>query len=125
MQKNEDLTHFLDQLFAPQGLLQKKLPAFEQRADQFAFAKTHLKLLQEGGKALVEAGTGIGKSLGYLAPALLFAFHRKEKVVVSTYTIALQEQLIKKRFPCCRSFWGSICRCDLSKGWAITSVFAS
>ncbi|MFK4997773.1 hypothetical protein ACI2OX_10890 [Bacillus sp. N9] len=43
--------------------------------------------------ALIEAGTGIGKSLGYLFPAIYFAMERKEPIIISTYTLQMQDQL--------------------------------
>ena len=46
--------------------------------------------------AVIEAGTGIGKSLAYLLPALYFSIKQKEPVVISTYTIQMQDQIIKK-----------------------------
>ena len=49
--------------------------------------------------ALVEAGAGIGKSLAYLASAIYWALHNREKTVISTHTISLQEQLITKDLP--------------------------
>ena len=48
---------------------------------------------------MIEAGTGVGKSLAYLVPAILYAIEKKKKAVVSTYTINLQEQLIYKDIP--------------------------
>ena len=55
--------------------------------------------LEEGEGLIVEAGTGVGKSFAYLVPAILAAKRRQEKVVVSTYTISLQEQLMEKDIP--------------------------
>ena len=57
------------------------------------------RTFNEGGTALIEAGTGIGKSLAYLIPALRWALDNSEKVVVSTNTINLQEQLLYKDIP--------------------------
>ena len=55
--------------------------------------------LQSREHLAVEAGTGVGKSLAYLIPAILFAVARKKKAVVSTHTINLQEQLTEKDLP--------------------------
>src|SRR5207249_10739755 len=64
--------------------------------------------LSDKGVAAVEAGTGTGKSLAYLVPALLRAVAAKERVVVSTNTINLQEQLIKKDIPMVLEAWKEI-----------------
>ncbi|MFK9175257.1 ATP-dependent DNA helicase, partial [Escherichia coli] len=53
----------------------------------------------EGGIGLLEAGTGVGKSLGYLVPALRWAAANGERTIVSTNTINLQEQLVRKDLP--------------------------
>lgn len=57
------------------------------------------RALESGGHLAVEAGTGVGKSLAYLVPAILFAVARKKKAVISTHTINLQEQLTQKDLP--------------------------
>ena len=48
---------------------------------------------------LIEAGTGVGKSIGYLLPAAYFSKQSGQKIIISTYTIQLQEQLIRKEVP--------------------------
>ncbi|MBS0607109.1 MAG: DEAD/DEAH box helicase, partial [Verrucomicrobia bacterium] len=58
-----------------------------------------LSAYEEDKIALIEAGTGIGKSLAYLVPAVYWALKHQEKSVISTHTIALQEQLIRKDIP--------------------------
>lgn len=75
---------------------------FEQRPQQSDMAKTVADALAEGGQWLIEAGTGVGKSLAYLVPAALHAIRNGKRVVVSTNTIALQEQLIGKDVPALR-----------------------
>ena len=55
--------------------------------------------LEEEQHLVVEAGTGVGKSLGYLVPSVLFALERHKKAIVSTHTINLQEQLLDKDIP--------------------------
>ena len=55
--------------------------------------------IERPGHLVVEAGTGVGKSFAYLVPAILAAVHDKKKVVISTHTIALQEQLLNKDIP--------------------------
>ena len=55
--------------------------------------------LSEQRHLVVEAGTGVGKSLAYLVPAVMWALEKKKKAVISTYTINLQEQLVYKDIP--------------------------
>jgi ATP-dependent DNA helicase DinG len=72
----------------------------------------------EGGVALLEAGTGVGKSLGYLVPALRWAAANGERTVVSTATITLQEQLVAKDLPFLqRALTDQPVRFALLKGW--------
>jgi ATP-dependent DNA helicase DinG len=63
------------------------------------------RALQNREHLAVEAGTGVGKSLAYLIPAILFAVAQKKKAVVSTHTINLQEQLTEKICRCSRRVW--------------------
>ena len=81
------------------GPLAKTLGTFERRAEQIEMAESVTRILNDGGRLVVEAGTGIGKSLAYLLPAALFAWRTGKRIVVSTNTIALQEQLIGKDIP--------------------------
>ncbi len=75
------------------------LPQFEERPQQQAALRAVLQALNEGHRLLLEAGTGIGKSLAYLVPAALQARANGSRVVVSTATINLQEQLTGKDIP--------------------------
>lgn len=72
---------------------------FEERPQQNDMAAIVKKALETEGRFLIEAGTGVGKSLAYLLPAALFAIKSGKHVVISTNTIALQEQLIHKDLP--------------------------
>lgn len=83
----------------PGGLLAGVLPAYEERPQQLEMARLVWKCLQEGHHGLVEAGTGVGKSLAYLFPAAIWALGRGEHVVITTHTINLQEQLLGKDIP--------------------------
>jgi ATP-dependent DNA helicase DinG len=74
-------------------------PRYEDRPSQRAMASRIARLYNTGGIGLLEAGTGVGKSLGYLVPALRWASRNKERTVVSTNTINLQEQLVGKDLP--------------------------
>jgi ATP-dependent DNA helicase DinG len=81
--------------FGPGGRLAASLPGFEPRAGQAALAQEVADALERGEHLLAEAGTGIGKSLAYLVPAL----DSGQRVVVATATKALQEQLLTKDVP--------------------------
>lgn len=81
------------------GLLSRNWKGFEPRAQQQDMMANVLDAYQEDRIALIEAGTGIGKSIAYLIPALLWAARRNERTVISTNTITLQEQLIHKDIP--------------------------
>ena len=90
---------FIDTVFSKNGLLSCFLKDFEERPAQTAMAREILSTYANNQIALIEAGTGIGKSLGYLIPAIFWALKAKKKTVISTHTIALQEQLIHKDIP--------------------------
>jgi ATP-dependent DNA helicase DinG len=72
---------------------------FEFRPQQQEMAARVAQALDEEQHLILEAGTGVGKSLGYLVPAILFALERHKKAIVSTHTINLQEQLLHKDIP--------------------------
>ena len=78
------------------------LERFEERPQQAEMAAAVAVALSDGGRWLMEAGTGVGKSLAYLIPAALYALRNGERVVISTNTIALQEQLLGKDVPALR-----------------------
>jgi len=75
------------------------LPQFEERPEQGAMAQAVAEALNEGQQLIVEAGTGIGKSLAYVLPAACYALRNNARVTISTATINLQEQLITKDIP--------------------------
>jgi ATP-dependent DNA helicase DinG len=86
------------EMFSPTGRL-AAAKNFEYRAEQQEMAVAVARALAEQRHLVVEAGTGVGKSLAYLVPAILWALSKKKKAVVSTYTINLQEQLVHKDLP--------------------------
>ena len=86
-------------LLGAQGPLASVLPEYGPRQEQEAMLRAVTLALQKGHNLLVEAGTGVGKSVAYLLPAALSAVRSGKKVVVSTNTINLQEQLIAKDIP--------------------------
>ncbi|MEO8575473.1 MAG: helicase C-terminal domain-containing protein [Gemmatimonadales bacterium] len=83
----------------PSGPIAVAMRQYEDRPAQRDMARTIATLYNDEGVGLIEAGTGVGKSLGYLLPALRWAALRKERTVVSTNTINLQEQLVRKDLP--------------------------
>src|SRR5215469_1377961 len=85
-------------IFSDGGLL-SKARNFEFRPQQQEMAAAVAKALEEERHLVVEAGTGVGKSLAYLTPAILFALEQHKKAIVSTHTINLQEQLLYKDIP--------------------------
>jgi ATP-dependent DNA helicase DinG len=84
--------------FSEKGPL-SKAKNFEFRPQQQEMAARIAQALEEEQHLIVEAGTGVGKSLGYLVPSVLFALERHRKAIISTHTINLQEQLLHKDIP--------------------------
>jgi len=94
-------TEFVDRvrtMFSENGLL-SGARNFEYRPQQQEMAVAVAEALEEERHLVVEAGTGVGKSLAYLVPAILFALEQKKKAIISTHTINLQEQLLYKDIP--------------------------
>ncbi len=88
-------SYTIEDALGPGGLVARCLPAYEHRPAQIAYAKRVQRGMLENVHVMAEAGTGTGKSLGYLVPAIL----GEQRVVISTATIALQEQLVTKDIP--------------------------
>jgi len=86
-------------LFERESPLFKEFPRYEERREQKELSQLIEETFGSGGVALLEAGTGVGKSFAYLLPSLLLAHTKGERVVISTHTIHLQEQLLKKDLP--------------------------
>ncbi|MCD6338443.1 MAG: DEAD/DEAH box helicase, partial [Verrucomicrobia bacterium] len=93
-----DLVEIVRRFFSPEGPL-AKAANFEYRPQQQEMAAAVAEALVRGEHLLVEAGTGVGKSLAYLVPAILYAVAEGRKAIVSTHTINLQEQLTGKDLP--------------------------
>ncbi len=89
----------LYQFFSPGGLLSRSSLAFEHRPGQYEMARAVEQAFADGRHLIVEAGTGTGKTLAYLLPALRLARERGQRVIVSTGTKNLQEQLFFKDVP--------------------------
>ncbi len=91
--------HEIAAMLAPEGALAGTLPGYEHREPQLQMVLGVAQIQARGGTLLVEAGTGTGKSIAYLVPSLARAVRHKERVVVSTHTHTLQEQLMSKDLP--------------------------
>ncbi len=90
----------LANFFGEAGYLARAMgAAFERRDGQAEMAAQVLDSLNRGDHLLIEAGTGTGKSLAYLLPSALWSVQNGRRVVVATYTLALQEQLIESEVP--------------------------
>ena len=89
-------------MIAPDGILAERLPGYEYRDQQVTMAQTIGDAFNHGKHLMVEAGTGTGKSIAYLLPSILWSIQNNERVVISTNTINLQEQLIDKDIPTLR-----------------------
>jgi ATP-dependent DNA helicase DinG len=81
------------------GAFSKYFSAFEQRPEQVELLRSITRALSRGQHLMAEAGTGVGKSFAYLIPAALWALQNGQRVVISTNTINLQDQLINKDIP--------------------------
>lgn len=96
-------------ILGPGGRIAARLPNYEHRPEQLAMAEAVAAAIDRPGHLMVEAGTGVGKSFAYLVPAILAAAGPRadeaapRRVVISTHTISLQEQLIHKDIPFLRS----------------------
>jgi DNA polymerase-3 subunit epsilon/ATP-dependent DNA helicase DinG len=86
-------------LLQPGGPFARYFARFEHRPEQVEMARAVTQALSQSRHLMVEAGTGVGKSFAYLLPASLFALENKTRVLISTNTINLQEQLIQKDIP--------------------------
>ncbi|RMH02173.1 MAG: hypothetical protein D6706_00720 [Chloroflexi bacterium] len=86
-------------MLRPGGNFSRAFPAFEYRPQQVEMVAAVAEAFNQGEHILIEAGTGTGKSIGYLLPAVFWAHQNGRRVVISTNTINLQDQLIHKDIP--------------------------
>jgi ATP-dependent DNA helicase DinG len=125
--KNSQRDRFLYDILKAVNSVQEKLgaggavarrmgAAYESRPEQLEMAAAVENALLDRHHLLVEAGTGVGKSFAYLLPAIDFAVRNKKRVIVSTHTISLQEQLIESDIPLIQSVWGDEFTAVLVKG---------
>ena len=107
----------VEHVFAGDGPLAAALAGYEDRPQQRELAVAIERTLSEGGVLVAEAGTGVGKSLAYAVPALACAT-QGERVIVSTHTLPLQDQLVRKDLPALQSALGTDVAVAVLKGRA-------
>jgi len=106
----------VEDILAPGGLVASNLDNYEERREQLDMALAVGEGFEARRHVLAEAGTGVGKSFAYLVPSILQAVDNKRRIVISTYTIALQEQLISKDLPFLAEILPTEFRAVLGKG---------
>jgi len=89
----------VQEVFASGGIIARSFAGFESRPEQMQMAQAVQRRFVDGRHLAVEAGTGVGKSFAYLTPAIGLVGRRAGKILISTFTITLQEQLINKDIP--------------------------
>ncbi len=104
----------LQPLFGPGGVLEAAVPGYRHRPQQLEFAQAVLAAIEDKGVLIAEAGTGTGKTFGYLVPALLAG----GRVIISTGTKTLQDQLFHRDLPRVRAALGVSIDTALLKGRA-------
>lgn len=110
-----DFVERVGAIFSETGLL-AKAKNFEYRAEQQQMAVAVAQALEQEQHLVAEAGTGVGKSIAYLVPAILFAIEQKKKAIISTNTINLQEQLLYKDIPILKKILPVVFEAALMKG---------
>lgn len=109
-------TNAIGDLFSTTGPLSEKFPGYEERKGQTIMSRAVAESFNQGRHLMVEAGTGIGKSLAYLVPAVKFALENDVPVVVSTNTKNLQSQLFEKDIPLLKNALGLEFNAAIIKG---------
>src|ERR1700722_18377307 len=102
----------IDDIFGAGGLLEKSHPGYEFRSSQLEMARIVDQAFQKKQHAVIEAGTGTGKTLAYLIPAI----RSGRRVIVSTATKSLQEQLFQKDVPFLQKHFAPNLKAALMKG---------
>ncbi|GAB5489926.1 MAG: helicase C-terminal domain-containing protein [Phototrophicaceae bacterium] len=106
----------VDEILADGGKLSNHLRNYESRQEQIMMAQSIAHIFNEGGNLMIEAGTGTGKSLAYLVPAVLWAEKNNQRIVISTNTINLQDQLINNDVPILKEVMEKDFRAEVMKG---------
>jgi ATP-dependent DNA helicase DinG len=115
LSQESSLSQRVEAVFSDEGPL-ARLHGFEKRPQQAEMACAIAAALENERHLVVEAGTGVGKSLAYLLPAMLMALQTGRKAIISTHTINLQEQLLYKDIPLLQKILGTSCEAVLLKG---------
>jgi ATP-dependent DNA helicase DinG len=97
--KFKEKTKKVEEIFGQGGLIAKHHKEYEYRGGQIKMAEAVLRAFEEKKHLIVEAGTGTGKTMAYLVPAIAAALAKKQRVIISTGTKNLQEQLMEKDIP--------------------------
>ena len=105
----------VDRVFAPGGPLATKLVGYEDRPEQRELAAAIERTFADGGALVAEAGTGVGKSIAYLVPAIAAA-SLGERAIISTHTLPLQDQLVRKDAPAIQAALGTDVAIAVLKG---------
>ncbi|URA09315.1 ATP-dependent DNA helicase [Thermospira aquatica] len=87
------------EIFQPNGALSQYMPSFENRPEQVELISAIVRTINQKSILFAEAGTGTGKSLSYLIPVVLWSLSNAKKVIISTHTIHLQDQIASKDLP--------------------------
>ena len=111
----------MDEVFGAGGILERIHERFEPRPEQIQMSDFIMEALLDGEHALLEAGTGVGKTLAYLVPALIYCLENGKKLAVSTETKTLQKQLIEREIPVA----GRIIEEHLGKSFAFSLCLGS
>ncbi|MHC4798290.1 MAG: ATP-dependent DNA helicase, partial [Planctomycetota bacterium] len=104
------------EILGADGLVARRLSGYEQRPQQLEMADAVERAFDQGQHLIVEAGTGVGKSFAYLIPAIQQVVASGDRVLISTHTIALQEQLIQRDIPFLKNTWPEEFSAVLIKG---------
>jgi len=106
----------LENLLLEGGEVSKKLPGYEYRAGQISMLREIIECFNNEKIGVIEAGTGIGKTMAYLIPAVSWSLANNKRCVISTRTINLQEQIVKKDIPFLQSVFKEDFKAVLVKG---------
>jgi ATP-dependent DNA helicase DinG len=106
----------MHEIFGPEGLIAQAHPEYEHRPGQIEMAQAVMRAFEDRKHLIVEAGTGTGKTLAYLVPAVAAALGGRGRVIISTGTKNLQEQLMEKDIPFLQSILPSSFKAAYMKG---------
>ncbi|OLO42537.1 ATP-dependent helicase DinG [Alkalihalophilus pseudofirmus] len=112
----QPLSEFINHIYTNSLEMQKIFPNYSVREGQLKMIDTVTKAYESRSHLLIEAGTGTGKSLGYLIPSLYFAKLHKKRIVVSTHTIPLQQQLLDRDIPTLKKLLPFTFKASILKG---------